>query len=91
MALLIIRNCSKKGRYYRITKKNNGTVRGSSEKKLKAAGITPFSVGYAEWWVLGNHGLNIAFATQPDPDAFVQGLNAGTSKIAGNEQFQKNT
>ncbi|MFP3124524.1 ABC transporter substrate-binding protein [Ectobacillus funiculus] len=58
-------------------------------KKLKAAGITPFSVGYAEWWVLGNHGLNMAFATQPDPDAFVQGLNAGTSKIAGNEQFQK--
>ncbi len=61
----------------------------AAAKKLKAAGITPFAVGYAEWWVLGNHGMNIPFATQQDPDAFIKGLNEGTAKIAGNEQFLK--
>ncbi|MCG3057046.1 extracellular solute-binding protein, partial [Escherichia coli] len=25
----------------------------AAAKKLKAAGITPFSIGYGEWWVLG--------------------------------------
>lgn len=58
-------------------------------KKLKDAGITPFSVGYGEWWVLGNHGLNMAFASQQDPDAFIKGLNGGTSHITGNEYFEK--
>ncbi|MEW9669404.1 ABC transporter substrate-binding protein [Ammoniphilus sp. 3BR4] len=61
----------------------------AAAKKLKAAGITPFSVGYGEWWVLGNHGLNIAFASQQDPDAFIKGLNGGTAHIAGNEYFEK--
>ena len=56
-------------------------------KKLKAAGITPFSVGYAEWWVLANHGLNVPFAYQQDPDKFIKGLNDGTEKIAGNKAF----
>jgi raffinose/stachyose/melibiose transport system substrate-binding protein len=58
-------------------------------KKLKEAGITPFSVGYGEWWVLGNHGLNIPFASQEDPEAFIKGLNEGTAKIEGNEQFEQ--
>ncbi len=58
-------------------------------KKLKAAGITPFSVGYGEWWVLANHGLNIPFAAQKDPDAFIKGLNEGTAKMEGNEQFDQ--
>ncbi|MCF6095351.1 extracellular solute-binding protein [Microaerobacter geothermalis] len=58
-------------------------------KQLDAAGITPFSVGYGEWWVLGIHLLNIPFAHQPDPDEFIQGLNNGTAKIPGNEKFEQ--
>ncbi|WP_445489990.1 ABC transporter substrate-binding protein [Niallia sp. 03133] len=60
----------------------------AAAKKLKAAGITPFSNGYAEWWVLANHGLNVPFAYQDNADpSFIQGLNEGKSKIAGNEYF----
>lgn len=58
-------------------------------KQLSDAGITPFSVGYGEWWVLGIHLLNIPFAHQPDPDGFIQGLNDGTAKIPGNEKFEE--
>jgi raffinose/stachyose/melibiose transport system substrate-binding protein len=61
----------------------------AAAKKLKAAGITPFSVGYGEWWVIGQHLLNLAFAQQEDPDAFIKGLDEGTAKIAGNEKFDQ--
>ncbi|MBM7650834.1 ABC transporter substrate-binding protein [Neobacillus cucumis] len=61
----------------------------AAAKKLKAAGITPFSVGYAEWWVLANHGLNVPFAyEEADEPNFIDGLNKGTSKIAGNKYFE---
>lgn len=53
-------------------------------KKLQAAGITPFSNGYQEWWILGIHNLNVGVARQPDPDKFISGLNAGTEKFKGN-------
>jgi raffinose/stachyose/melibiose transport system substrate-binding protein len=58
-------------------------------KKLEKAGITPFSVGYGEWWVLGIHLANIPFAHQADPDAFIKGLSEGTEKITGNEVFKQ--
>jgi raffinose/stachyose/melibiose transport system substrate-binding protein len=58
-------------------------------KKLDAAGITPFSIGYAEWWVLANHGLNVPFAYQDDADKFIAGLNDGSAKIEGNEHFKQ--
>lgn len=58
-------------------------------KKLQAIGVTPFANGYQELWVLGNHTLNVAFAHQKDPDAFIKGLNEGTEKIPGNEVFQE--
>lgn len=61
----------------------------AAAKKLKAAGITPFSVGYGEWWVLGQHGINIPFAYQKDSNAFVKGLNDGTTKIEGNKEFKQ--
>ncbi len=61
----------------------------AAAEKLKAKGITPFSIGYGEWWVLANHGLNVPFAYQDDADAFIKGLNEGTSKIEGNEYFDK--
>ncbi|GGF97326.1 ABC transporter substrate-binding protein [Paenibacillus abyssi] len=61
----------------------------AAAKKLQDAGITPFSNGYGEWWVLGNHNFNVAIAQQDDPNAFVQSLNDGTGKIQGNEGFNK--
>ncbi|WP_028544752.1 ABC transporter substrate-binding protein [Paenibacillus taiwanensis] len=57
-------------------------------KKLQAAGITPFSNGYQEWWILGIHNLNVAFAQQQDPNAFIKGLNDGSAKIAGSKEFE---
>lgn len=57
-------------------------------KKLEKAGITPFSAGYGEWWVIGQHLLNIPFAQQEDPVAFIQGLYDGTETITGNEKFK---
>jgi len=61
----------------------------ATAKKLKAAGITPFSVGYGEWWILGIHLLNIPFAQQPDPDKFIADLNAGKAKIPDNDKFKE--
>lgn len=56
-------------------------------KKLQAAGITPFVNGYGEWWVLGNHFINIPFAQQADANGFIENLNNGSASIVGNEQF----
>lgn len=61
----------------------------AAAQKLQAAGITPFANGYQETWILANHLLNIPFAHQEDPDAFVKGLNEGTQKIAGNAKFDE--
>lgn len=56
-------------------------------KKLQAKGITPFVNGYGEWWVLGNHFVNLPFAHQPDTNQFIDGLNKGTAKFVGNPVF----
>lgn len=61
----------------------------AAAKKLQDAGITPFSIGYGEWWVLANHGLNVPFAYQEDTEAFFNGLNDGSGKIEGNEYVSK--
>ncbi|WP_273123635.1 ABC transporter substrate-binding protein [Bacillus weihaiensis] len=58
-------------------------------KKLEENGTTAFSAGYAEWWVIGQHLLNIPFAQQDDPVAFIDGLYDGSEKIVGNEQFEQ--
>ncbi len=60
----------------------------AAAQKLQATGITPFENGYAEWWVLGNHFVNLPFAYQADPNTFIDGLNKGTEKIAGNAVFE---
>ncbi|MCI3920778.1 ABC transporter substrate-binding protein [Paenibacillus sp. TRM 82003] len=57
--------------------------------KLQEAGIQPFINGYGEWWVLGNHFVNLPFAHQADPDAFIASLNDGSAKIPGNEAFEQ--
>ncbi|MDM5339544.1 ABC transporter substrate-binding protein [Fictibacillus enclensis] len=60
----------------------------AAAKKLKAKGITPFSVGYGEWWVLANHGLNVPLAYQESADKnFIKGLNEGKAKIADSKYF----
>lgn len=56
-------------------------------EKLQKSGITPFATGYYEEWKLGDHLMNIAFAKQEDPDAFIKGLNEGTEKINQNNLF----
>ncbi|WP_010268165.1 ABC transporter substrate-binding protein [Paenibacillus senegalensis] len=58
-------------------------------QKLQDNGITPFVNGYAEWWVLGNHFVNLPFAYQEDPDAFIASLNEGSAQIPGNEKFSQ--
>ncbi|WP_025678223.1 ABC transporter substrate-binding protein [Paenibacillus polymyxa] len=58
-------------------------------KRLKAAGIIPFANGYAEWWVLGNHFINIPFARQSNPESYVADLNKGTARIPGNPVFDQ--
>ncbi len=57
--------------------------------KLKAAGITPFTNGYQEWFVLGNHNVNVAFAQQSEPEAFIAGLTDGSKSFAGDPIFSK--
>ncbi|NIK79461.1 raffinose/stachyose/melibiose transport system substrate-binding protein [Paenibacillus castaneae] len=59
----------------------------AAAKKLKDAGITPFANAYQEWWLIGNQGINPAFAQQPDVDAFIAGLNDGSVQMTGNEKF----
>jgi raffinose/stachyose/melibiose transport system substrate-binding protein len=55
---------------------------------LQAAGITPFASGYGTWWVISNHQLNVPFASQDDPQRFLDRLNAGRASLADNEYFQ---
>ncbi|WP_179037739.1 ABC transporter substrate-binding protein [Paenibacillus sp. URB8-2] len=58
-------------------------------RKLQAAGIVPFENGYAEWWLLGNHLVNTAFALQPDPIGFIERLNKGSAKLTGNRTMEE--
>ncbi|AWV32439.1 ABC transporter substrate-binding protein [Paenibacillus odorifer] len=60
-----------------------------ASEKLKAAGITPFANGYQEWFVLGNHNVNVPFAQQPDPEAFIAGLTDGSKTFIGDPIFSK--
>jgi raffinose/stachyose/melibiose transport system substrate-binding protein len=57
-------------------------------KKLKGAGHTAFGTGYATWWVIGLHMLNVAFAQQDDPFQFMEDLTDGSASIARNKVFQ---
>lgn len=56
-------------------------------EKLQAKGITPFTVGYSDNWFFVLM-LNIAFAQQDNPDAFIQALNEGTQTIRGNKEIK---
>lgn len=56
-------------------------------EKLQAEGITPFTVGYGDNWFYILM-LNIAFAQQDNPDAFIEALNEGKQTIRGNKEIQ---
>lgn len=57
-------------------------------KKLQAIDVIPFGNAYQEWWLLGIQGISVAFAQQDNVNEFINGLNAGTSSIVGNEKFK---
>jgi raffinose/stachyose/melibiose transport system substrate-binding protein len=61
----------------------------AAAQKLEDAGIKAFSAGYGEWWVIGQHLMNIPFAQQEDPAAFIEGLNDGSASFVDNEQFKQ--
>ncbi|MGG1634636.1 ABC transporter substrate-binding protein [Paenibacillus sp. NRS-1760] len=52
----------------------------AAAKKLKDAGIIPFALT-SEWWSMGIHTLNIAFANQADPAAFIEDVKADKVKL----------
>lgn len=57
-------------------------------EKLKQQGIVTFSNGYQEYWILGNHLMNVALAKQPDPPAFIEAWKKGEATAAGNPVFE---
>ncbi|MBO2944599.1 carbohydrate ABC transporter substrate-binding protein [Paenibacillus sp. F411] len=50
-------------------------------EKLKAAGIRSYAEGYKEWWILGQHLLNLPFAYEENPVSAIQSLNQGTRQL----------
>ncbi len=56
-------------------------------KKLVAAGFTPFSGNYSEWYQSAMFEFNSPIARQSDPRAFIDAMNAGTESIVGNQAF----
>ncbi|MBS4206579.1 ABC transporter substrate-binding protein [Bacillus sp. FJAT-50079] len=56
-------------------------------ESLEKANITPFMNGYGEWWILGNHFLNIGFAQQENPIEYVEAVKQGTEKFKFNKTF----
>ncbi len=59
----------------------------AAAEKISAAGTTPFGTGYGEWWVNGLHLVNIPFARQDDPQAFIDAVYDGGETMAGTEEF----
>lgn len=59
----------------------------AAAQKLKDAGITPFENGYQEWWVIGQHLVNDAYAKQDDPDKFIADWREGKTSVTDNKIF----
>ena len=55
--------------------------------KLVAAGYTPFSSNFMEFYQSAMFHMNSPIARQADPMAFIAGLNDGTETIIGNQAF----
>ncbi|NMO94362.1 ABC transporter substrate-binding protein [Paenibacillus lemnae] len=54
-----------------------------ANQKLKGAGISSYTEGYKEWWILGQHLLNLPFAYERDPISTIQRLNQGETTVDG--------
>ncbi len=59
----------------------------AAAEQLEAAGYTAFGTGYGEWWVNGLHLMNIPFARQDDPQAFMDAMWAGETTMGATEEF----
>ena len=58
--------------------------------KLSEAGVmAPITECYMDWYQLGNFMINLGFAGQDDPVAFIQGLNDGTASFVGNANWEE--
>lgn len=57
-------------------------------EKLKQQGIDAFSNGYQEYWILGNHLVNVALAKQDDPAQFMEDWKSGKVTAEGNPIFE---
>ena len=58
--------------------------------KLAEAGVmAPITECYMDWYQLGNFMINLGFAGQDDPVAFIQGLNDGTASFVGNANWEE--
>lgn len=56
-------------------------------KQMKAKGINGLGLSQEAYFLIG-HIINTPFALQPNPDQFIQQLNAGQVSMAGNKTFQ---
>lgn len=61
----------------------------AAAQKLQDAGIVPFENGYQEWWVIGQHLVNGAYAKQDDPDKFIADWREGKTSVVDNEIFNQ--
>ena len=58
--------------------------------KLSEAGVAyPISECYMDWYQLGNFMVNLGFAGQDDPVAFINGLNDGSQTFTDNAVWQE--
>ncbi|PTX47113.1 carbohydrate ABC transporter substrate-binding protein (CUT1 family) [Melghirimyces profundicolus] len=57
-------------------------------KTLEKHDITAFSNGYQEYWILGNHLMNVALAKQDDPSQFITDWKEGKATAKGNPIFE---
>lgn len=58
-------------------------------QQLEDAGIPAIINSLGSWYNMGVFGANVAVAHQPDVNAFIAGLNAGTEKFEDNEIFDQ--
>lgn len=58
----------------------------SVAKALKESGVAPVSLSSEAYFLIA-HILNVPFALQDDPEAFIAGLNDGNQKMSGNPIF----
>jgi len=58
--------------------------------KLAEAGVmAPITECYMDWYQLGNFMVNLGFAGQDDPVAFISGLNDGSASFVGNAVWEE--